>query len=147
MVFGTFALGVTMLLLSVLTVQAMVEGHRNGDSVANSQRVGIAIVLVLGWLFVLRLGRVSLLFDERGVRVRNFGRTHRLAWTEVRQVALFRSVSTSKYGAKVASAKVLIVADQPIVASAALVSYANRFVVLKPLIDVCNDRKVPVYDR
>ena len=141
------ATGATMLLASVLLFAPLVNGGSgNGADVASSERVGIAIAVVMGWLVFLRVLRVRLVLDEHGIRVCNFVRTHRVAWTDVRHVACVRRVTRLNSGGTVQTVKVYIVVAEPIASSAAVVSYGNRAVTLKPVIDVCHARNVAVYD-
>ena len=147
--------GVVMMATAVMTVVGSVVGfepvvlgrnfHGDGDT-KSSGRVWGAIALVIVWLVFLRVLHVRLVLDERGISIRNFVRTHQVAWTDVRHVALVGIVTTSPGGYKQSYAKVHIVAAQPITASAAQVYYKDRAVTLKPVIDVCHAHNVSVYD-
>lgn len=141
------ATGLMVLLFSAFFFEPVVDGRSgNGAGRTSAERVGLAITVAIGWLVFLRVLRARLVLGARHITIRNFVRTHRVAWPDVRHVALVRRVGRSKGGATVTYTKVYIVAETPIAVSAALVNYANRAAALKPVIDICHSRNVAVYD-
>ena len=142
-----FIAGLTALVFSAVLVGPIVRGSSDSGAGATTvERVGLAAAVAIGWLVFLRALRVRLVLDERGITIRNFLRTHRVEWTDVRHVVLVRRVNTSGTGPGRPYAKCYIVAQRPIAASAAVAGYANRAVALKPVIDACHARGVEIYD-